>query len=185
MGGFGRKGQAAMQAQQLPRPKSPKGAIRFDVTPNPWKLLFTAFACVFCVLILLAFAVEGRGLILVVIPLGPTAAQIFYVFMALVCLAYLVQVMRGFVRSFGGQLWMTLDQHAITGPTKYSGTHTVRIAFSAVNNVELRSQSDDQYLVITGRDGRKIKVSSANFREAKKWPSFLQELDRRLNGGGS
>lgn len=181
MSGFGRKGLAGMPDIRQSKSARSSGAIRFDVTPHPWKMLFAAFACLFAILMLLALAVEGRGLILFVIPLGPMGAQIFYVLMAMVCAVGLVHTVRGFVRSFGEKMWMSLDQRAIIGPNRYGGTNTVRIAFSGIIKVDLSSHSDDQYLVITGRDGKKIKVSSANFREPNEWSAFIEALDLRLN----
>lgn len=180
MSGFGRKGLAAEAVNQPSRLKAPSGSIRFDVTPHPWKMLFAAIACVAAALFSLALAVEGRGLILIIIPLSPTAAQIFYVLMALVCLAGLVHCVRGFFRSFGDKMWMTLDHHAITAPTQYGGTKTARIVFDGIKNVDLSSYSGNHFLVITSLDGKKIKVGSANLRDSSKWPAFLEELDRRL-----
>jgi hypothetical protein len=180
MSGFGRKGLADVPARQTSGAGASRGLIRFDVTPHPWKMLFTAFACIGAAIVMIALAVEGRGLILVVIPLSPFLAQIFYLLMALVCLVVLAQSVRGFFRSFGEKMWMTLDQHAITGPTQYSGTRTVRIAFNGVKNINLSNHGDDECLVITSHDGKKIKVGSANFRDPSKWPAFLEGLDRAL-----
>ncbi|WP_298304708.1 hypothetical protein [uncultured Erythrobacter sp.] len=181
MSGFGRKGLAGAPTRQTGMADVSRGSIRFDVTPHPWKMLFAAFACIGAAIVMMALAVEGRGLILVIVPLGPTGAQIFYLLMALVCLVGLAHTVRGFLRSFGARMWMTLDQHAITGPTQYGGTRMIRIAYNAIQDIDLSSYGENQFAVIKAHDGGKIKVGSANFREASKWPAFMQGLDRRLN----
>lgn len=124
---------------------------------------------------------DPRGLLLNrVIELSPFGADIFFGILFLI--SAFAAGFSGFaiVRSFGEKLFLTLDAQTITGPRFYGLPGMISLRYSQI--ATLKQTAYDQHLgvVIQATDGRKIRIGTANFRDADQWPEFLHQLERRI-----
>lgn len=178
---FGRKG-----LENQPRNSRPAGLTEpptsFEVTPHPWRALFGA--CFFGAAGLLFYVKlrDPRGLLINhLIELDPQSADIFWAILMVASLAMAALAILGFVRSFGEKVFLSLDHHAISGPRNWNSNRLVRITYSTIIDAKFMRMRDQEMIVISSRDGRKIKVGQVHFRRSTEWPQFLALLDARMN----
>ncbi len=187
MAGFGKKGAVSQPLVASSRGHiSPNNVLKFDVTPKPAKMIlgiafFGAGALIFFDKLL-----DPRGIIINgLIELGPAGADIFYSVLILASAVFVAFGIVGLIKSFGEPTFIVLDSQSISGPTRYGGSSIARISFNAVRDVNVSSISNHEFLVVTGSDGRKIKVGQANFRNSSDWSHFLAELNAKLRFSGT
>ncbi len=124
---------------------------------------------------------DRRGVIINgLIELDTFGADILYSVLIGTCLTFIALATVALLKSFGAKIFVTVDSQSITGPIRYGGSSLVRISLTSVRDVNVSSVSNNEFLVVTDIDGRKIKVGQANFRISSEWPLFLSELRRRL-----
>jgi hypothetical protein len=178
--GFGRK-RAINSPSTINRPASlsSAGMLKFDVTPSPAKMLMGIVFSGGGALFFFDKLVDPRGLIISgMIELGPTGADVFYGVLIGGCLIFCLLAGYGLLNAFGERVFVTLDNISIAGPTRYNGTQVIRITYPMIGKVDLTRVNDQESVVITGKDGGKIRVSQTNFRNTSQWPQFLEELGR-------
>jgi hypothetical protein len=181
--GFGRKGLGEPVREPAARGGLP-ASVRYDVTPSPRKMLlgigFFGAAAMVSYLELL----DPRPLLINhLIELSPGGADIFFGILMLASLGMVAMACVGLVRSFGEKVFITLDNQSITGPTRYNGTHLIRIDYRAIREVKHSRIHNQEFVVISAVDQRKIKVGQTHFRTATEWEQFLFELRQRMTGG--
>jgi hypothetical protein len=156
--------------------------VSFDVTPSTGKSLLGIFFFLGCALTFIGKRSEHRGVIINhLITLDAAEASILYIALASVSLVMALLAGMGLFRSFGDKALLVLGSSAIVGPRTYNSNQMVEIRFDAVKTIERTRISNHESVVITSRDGKKVRVGSANFRESDQWPEFTSELKRRVN----
>ena len=181
MAGFGRKGIASTGSSGPARPAAATTAVKFDVTPKPWQMLFGFLFFGAAGAVLAGKVADPRGLIINgLIELSPGGADIFYGVLVATAALMSGAALLLLIKSFGAKMHVSLDNHAVTGPKFYASAGTVRIDFKSISNVDLQRVQNSEFLKITARDGRKIRVGQSNFRVASEWNQFLGELQRRM-----
>lgn len=183
MAGFGRKGLGPQSdvSPGLP-PGRPAPRLQYDVTPQPLKMLLASGFFGLGVVVFVIELRDPRGLLINhLIRLSPDQADIFFTVLILISAAITGAGLLGFFQSFGDKVFVTLDNHAISGPARYAAvTRIVRVPLAAVREVKVTRIRDQESVVITAEDGRKIRVGRANFRVKAEWSVFLAELRNRL-----
>jgi hypothetical protein len=124
---------------------------------------------------------DPRGLLINhLIELGSDGADIFWGILILVSLAMSALSLVGLIRSFGEKVYLTVDVHAVTGPRNWNSKRVVRIDYGSIRGVSQQRMRDQEFVVITANDGRKIKVGQTHFRKSDDWSEFLEELFARI-----
>jgi hypothetical protein len=156
--------------------------IHFDVTPSIGKSLLGMFFFLGCGLIFVDMGSEHRGLIINhLIRFDAAEASTFYIVLAILSLCMALLAGLGLVRSFGEKVWLVLGSSSIFGPKSYNGNQIIEIRYDDVKNIERTRVSNHEFVVITSRDGKKIRIGSGNFRQSDQWANFTLELRRRIN----
>ena len=184
--GFGRKGLSEKQGLSAspPRPsRVPQDIARFDVTPHPMKMVLMVFFGLGGAVVMLNEMLDPRGLILNrIIHFSPFSADIFFGVLLLACLGLAGFGALAFARSFGDRIWLSLDNHAVTGPSSFGSRTQVRMRFVDIRDARVQTYQKQQYMTLRAHDGRKIRIGTAHFRQSDEWPVFLKELQRRWAG---
>lgn len=180
MGGFGRKGLSDARPAPNAAPLASR-ALKFDVTPSPWKMLLGIFFFGTAALICFVKMRDPRGLLINhLIELGPVAADIFWAILIALIAVMVGLSFLGFVRSFGARVFLTLDENAISGPANWNGVRTVLIDYRAIRNLKHQKSGKYESVVIVGNGDRKIKVGMIHFRDESQWSSFIEALQNRI-----
>lgn len=182
-GGFGRKGQAPGQAgapqqqQQSPR----RERLEFDVTWGKIHMLlvFVFFAACTAVLV---FAMQHYDAVSLyhLVELEGLGKNLFFGGLALVSAAMSLIGAMNLLRSFGEKRLVVLTHDTVTGPAGHLSKRQVSIPFALIADIQLRASGKHRFCVITGHDGRKIKLGEPNFRVPGGFDKFLGALDERL-----
>ena len=124
---------------------------------------------------------NDRGLILNgVITFDTEGASIFYAVLAVTSLLFVGAGGIALVRQFGEPQWLTLDQHAVSGPRSVINATPVRIPYSEIANVKLFSYRGQTGAEIRARDRRKIWLGTKSFEHDDMLDEFLEELGQRV-----
>lgn len=156
--------------------------LKYDVTLHPFAMLLGIIGGLAGAMVFVKKLQDPRGLLINrVIELDPASADMFWGALIVASLGLAVAAAIGFVRSFGERVYVTIDSHAISGPTSEYGMRTVRIEYRAIQYIKVTAMRDMETLAITAADGRKIKVGQWRFRISDQWGDFQHELRSKLS----
>jgi len=187
---FGRKG-VVESTLPLPMNRSMSAAaqdvvspsLQYDVTLHPMAMLLGVMAGLAGAMVCFKGLQDPRGLLINrVIELDPGSANVFWGALIVASLGFAVLAAVRFVQSFGERVFITLDSHAISGPTSDYGLRTARIEYRSIQNVRVLAMRGQESVVISATDGRKIKVGQWRFRVSAQWMDFQRELCSRVGG---